>query len=627
MLSWRPGAANDGALGIPMLTMSVMKGHPPPLGPAPPPGLAFDAGTDPAPLMAKVEELMAFAFQPIVSAHSGQCYGYEALPQGFERLGFSSLAALTGHAFDHGRLGQLETTLREKAVRDFARFAGKGERLFLGLDCRALASAEDAPRRTAEMLARHGLNPTAVCLCLAETQSDGGSGLIESGLEAWRRRSYLLALDRFGAGPAGLKRLYDHQPNLIKIDRAFTAGIQSDERKKLFVSTVVNLAHVLGITVIAGGIAAEEEFRTCKQIGCDLIEGSFVGTPATIATAFTRSYTVISETNRRERRERRSDQRLLREELTLLPALHVGDPMAKVYQAFRAHKEHGFLPIVDDRHQPIGIIREIDLRDVIYSRYGKDLLHNKALHRGLLDFLRPCPVCDINTEAERILEIFSQAVDPPGILLVDDFEYVGVLSAASLLRVINEKNLALARDQNPLTRLPGNSSINDHITAALETADSSWTFAYFDLDNFKPFNDRFGFRQGDRAILLFSELMRTQLGGTRSFLGHIGGDDFFASFRDIPAGEVRGRVEAALTAFRRDVESFYDPESRERGHIVGRGRDGALQQFPLLSCSAALVEIAAGERAVTVDDIGGTIATLKKTAKSAPDHIACQRLG
>ena len=609
--------------------MSVMEGHLPPPGLAASPGLAGLAaaplGAGPDPLTAKVEENIFFAFQPIVSAHSGQCYGYEAVTQGTERFGFPTLAALADYAFDQGRLDQLETSLREKAVRDFVRFAGKGERLFLGLDPRGLASPEDAPRHTAELLSRFGLNPTAVCLCLAESP-DGGDE-IGSGLEAWRRRSYLLALDRFGAGTAGLKMLYDQQPNLIRIDRTFTAGIHSDERKKLFVSTVVNLAHVLGITVIADGVSAEDEFRACKQIGCDLIQGGFVGGPATLAGAFTRSYSVISETNRRERRERRSDQRLLREELTLLPALHVGDPMAKVYQAFRSHKEHGFLPIVDDRHQPIGIIREIDLRDVIYSRYGKDLLHNKALHRGLLDFLRPCPTCDINTEAERILEIFSQAVDPPGILLVDDFEYVGVLSAASLLRVINEKNLALARDQNPLTRLPGNSSINDHITAALETAGSAWSFVYFDLDNFKPFNDRFGFRQGDRAILLFSELMRTALGGNRTFLGHIGGDDFFASFRDTPAEEVRARVEAALTAFRRDVESFYDPESRERGYIVGRGRDGVLQQFPLLSCSAALVDITAGERAVTVDDVGGAIATLKKAAKSAPDHIAAQRLG
>ena len=596
-----------------ILNLRVMESH------SPYPGRAPELLTD------AVRLDIHFTFQPIVSAFSGMCFGFEAVAHGYERLGFPTLAALADHAHDGGALDDLELTLREQALRDFVRFADKGERLFLGLDRRSLLGAGDLARRTTELLGRFGLNPPLLCLCLAETQA--GGRVAGAPLDAYRRQSYLLALDRFGAGAAGLRALYEEQPNIVRIDRGFMAGIVSDERKKLFLSTVVNLARVLGVTVIADGVNTEAEFRTCKQIGCDLVQGDFVSPPATVAAAFTRSYAVVAETNRRERRERRSDQRLLREELALLPALHVRDPMAKVFQAFRSQKEHGFLPICDDRHQPVGIIREIDLKDVIYSRYGKDLLHNKALHRGLLDFMHPCPVCDINTEAEKILEIFSQAANPTGILLTDDFEYVGVLTAASLLRVINEKNLALARDQNPLTRLPGNSSINDHLTAALETAGSSWVFAYFDLDNFKPFNDRFGFRQGDRAILLFSELMRTTLGGSQTFLGHIGGDDFFASFRDLAAEQVRPRIETALAEFRRDVESFYDPESRERGSIVGRTREGELREFPLLSCSAALVEIPAGERVVTVDDIGQTIATLKKAAKAAPDHIAVQRLG
>ena len=604
-----------------MTTGRAMEGH------APPPGLPSQVpGGGSGRLLAAAGEHLFFVFQPIVSAQSGQCYGYEALPRGVERLGLPNLGKLADRAFEAGELDELELMLRERAVRDFTRFAGRGERLLLTIDSRTMSSAENMPRRTAKLATLAGLRPTSLCLCLAEPQNGAGILIATAELEAYRRQSFLIALDRFGAGAAGLRILYEQQPNLLKIDRTFTAGIPTDERKKLFLAAVVNLARTLGITVIADGVTNEAEFRTVRQIGCDMIAGAFAGIAAPAGSIVQHSCPAVVETNRRERRERSGDQQLLREELTLMPALHVGDPMTQVYQAFRAQKEHGFLPIVDDRRQPIGIIREVDLRDVIYSRYGKDLLHNKALHRGLLDFLRPCPICDINTEAEKILETFSQAVEPAGVLLVDDFEYVGVLSATSLLRVINEKNLALARDQNPLTRLPGNSSITDHITIALERVQENRIFAYFDLDNFKPFNDHFGFRQGDRAILLFSELMRTTLGGTRTFLGHIGGDDFFAGFRDMSASEVRPLVEALLITFRRDVESFYDAEARERGGIVARGRDGTLQQFPLLSCSVALVEIPAGEQAVTVDDIGGAIAGLKKAAKSAPNHIALHHL-
>ncbi len=589
------------------------------------------AGVGADPLLEAIRREVYFVYQPIVSAYSGLCFGYEATPQGQDRLGFPTFAALFEHARQSGGLSSLTLLLREKAARDFGRFSVRGERLLLNLDRTLLVSADDTPRRTAEICTGAGLSPTAVCFAVSETMLSPQDGLdrrvIGSVLDSYRQQTYLLVLDGFGAGTAGLKAIYEYQPNIVRIDRYFTDGIGGDERKKLFVATVVNLSHVLGILVIADGVASEADFSACKQIGCDLVQGQFVGAPTGIATVFNRSYTVIADTNRRERRERRSDRKLLREELSMVPPLFVGDAMSKVFQAFRSQKEHDFLPIVDDRHQPVGIIREFDLKDVIYSRYGKDLLHNKALHRGLLDFLRPCPACDINTDAEKILETFSQAANPPGILLVDEFKYVGVLSAASLLRVINEKNLALARDQNPLTRLPGNSSITDHLTVALDITASSWVFAYFDLDNFKPFNDRYGFRQGDRAILLFSDLMRSTLGTNQTFLGHIGGDDFFASFRDISATVATSRVEALLASFRRDVESFYDVDSRERGYIVGRSRDGTTQHFPLLTCSAALVEIPDGVRAVTVDDLGDAIAILKKTAKQAPHHIAMKRLG
>ncbi|MEI8394677.1 MAG: GGDEF domain-containing protein [Rhodospirillaceae bacterium] len=587
---------------------------------APPIGSAID------PLIEDASEDIFLTFQPIVSAVSGQCYGYQAMAHCHDRLEFPDLGSLYEEARQRGVLFQLDLMLRELAVREFVRFARKGERLFLNVDRRVLQSPDHTPGDTSELLGRFGLNPTVLCLELPEPLLQPGSGVLRTVLDTYRRRSYPLVLDKFGSGGAALMALHEQQFAMVRLDRALTGGIVADERKRMFGAALVGLARVMGITVIADGVSTENEFLACKQIGCDLVQGDFIRTPATGAEVFTGFYSVVGEANRRERRERSSDRRLLHDEMTLMPTLNVGDPMARIFQVFRSEKSHAFLPVLDDRRRPIGIIREIDLRDVIYSRFGKELLHNKALHRGPIDFLHPCPVCDISTEAEKILEVFSRAANPPGIILVDDFEYVGVLTAASLLRVINEKNLVQARDQNPLTRLPGNSSINDHIAAAFDDTAASWSFVYFDLDNFKPFNDRFGFRQGDRAILLFSELMRRSFSGSGVFIGHIGGDDFFASFRDVSAEQTGARVVALLESFRHDAESLYDAESREHGYIVARGRDGSTQQFPLLSCSAAVLVLSAGQRSATIDDLSGTIADLKKAAKSSPDHLTLQQL-
>ncbi len=587
----------------------------------------FPARSAPDPLIEEAEMELFFTFQPIVSVFSGQCHGYQAVARGHDRLEFPDLDGLYEEARLTGVLNQLDLMLREKAIRDFVRFARKGERLFLGIDRRVLALPDHAPQRTTELLLRFGLHPTSLCLELAEPQLETGPGAVRTALDTYRRLSYRLVLDRFGSHGAAVMALYDQQISVMRLDPDLIRSMAADERKRLFAATIVNLAHVMGITVIADGVSNEGEFLACKQISCDLVQGDFISPPVAAAGTVRSSYAMVAEANRRDRRERHGDQRLLREELTLMPTVDAKDQMSAVFQVFRSEKEHAFLPVLDDRRRPIGIIREIDLRDVIYSRFGKDLLHNKALHRGPIDFLRPCPVCDINSEAERILEIFSRAANPPGIILVDDFEYVGVLTAASLLRVINEKNLALARDQNPLTRLPGNSSINDHIAAAFDDEAVDYTLVYFDLDNFKPFNDRFGFRQGDRAILLFSELMRSSLNGAGIFLGHIGGDDFFASFRATPADQVQARIAALLETFRRDAESLYDEEARQLGYITGRGRDGTSQNFPLLSCSAALVSLSAGPRPVAIDEVGAIIAHLKKAAKLSPQHLAAQTLG
>ena len=97
-------------------------------------------------------------------------------------------------------------------------------------------------------------------------------------------------------------------------------------------------------------------------------------------------------------------------------------------------------------------------------------------------------------------------------------------SASSLLKIINEKLLKTAQDQNPLTSLPGNRSIRDYVQDVMRDGSDARYFCYFDFDNFKPFNDHYGFQKGDLAIALFASLLRHHFVGEDKFLGHVGGD-------------------------------------------------------------------------------------------------------
>src|SRR5262249_17509694 len=192
---------------------------------------------------------------------------------------------------------------------------------------------------------------------------------------------------------------------------------------------------------------------------------------------------------------------------------------------------------------PRGIIHERDLKEYIYTPFGRDLLHNKAFMRSLSSFVTSCPVADVNSDPGEILKIFATSRDSDGIIVTENMHYVGVLSAAALLKVINEKRVQQAQDQNPLTELPGNLSISDHVTVTALDSALMRHFCYFDFDNFKPFNDQYGFQHGDRAISLFAALLRRHLSGPDVFLGHVGGDDFFAGC----AGRPRAGLEPLLT--------------------------------------------------------------------------------
>ncbi|MCR6631865.1 MAG: GGDEF domain-containing protein [Magnetospirillum sp.] len=294
--------------------------------------------------------------------------------------------------------------------------------------------------------------------------------------------------------------------------------------------------------------------------------------------------------------------------------------MAKVFDRMGREMGRTIIPVVDKHGQPLGILHERTLKNIAYTAYGRDLVVNKALGRSLRDFMLHCPIAEISTSLDQILAIFSTNDDTEGVIVTEQLCYVGFLSARSIIRAIHEKTLATAREANPLTKLPGNEVINEYLVERLAAGEGS-TLAYVDFDNFKPFNDTYGFRQGDRAILLFAELVR-RVAGPGWFIGHIGGDDFFIGFQGKSLEDAVGLVTSLIAKFASDARSFYDPDARERGHIVAQDREGKLKEFPLLSASAVLLAIPQGRKAFTADDISAAIAARKKEAKASPSKIA-----
>ncbi len=584
-----------------------------------------------------------YAFQPIVSIYSGVCLGHEALLRGWSDAGFQSIKCLFDTAYEEKTLFQVETALREKAVAKFVRIPFHQRlKLFFNVDNRLLLMPDYSSTGTAKMLERYGLYPDTVVLELSE-QHDLSSNpeVTNASLLSYKRQTYKIALDDFGTGYSGLQLLFNTSPDFIKIDRFFIADMHADAKKRLFVGKVLSLAHTLGITVIAEGVETDNEYYSCKDIGCDYIQGFLVQKPTVRVEELVEKHGNIGQLSSRERRDKSLDHALLHQEMAYLQPIrlhpagngHLTD-MATVFDNFRTYKTCSFFPVINGNDAPIGLIRERELKGYVYSKYGKDLLLNRAAGPTLLDFVVRCPIADVNSKIENVLELFAFDEAAEGVIMTENGHYAGFLSARSLLRVINEKNIAIARDQNPLTRLPGNALITEFLERSLEARSSSFIFCYFDLDHFKAFNDVYGFRRGDRAILLLADILKEAAAARESFIGHIGGDDFFAGC-ELAGAEPHGSglrqavgwIQGIVDKFSRDAASLYDAEHRSQGFIISTDREGKEQRFPLLSASAAVLHIPPNGPACSPEQAGAIIAGLKKQAKGSRDMVAVATLG
>ena len=290
---------------------------------------------------------------------------------------------------------------------------------------------------------------------------------------------------------------------------------------------------------------------------------------------------------------------------------------------FKKHKDREIVPILNNKDEPLGVFYEKQIKEYIYSPFGISLLNNSTSTKSKLkNFIEPCSHIDINSDINTIIELFSNNPVSAGIIITENSQYYGFLSARSIISIMNEESLIVARDQNPLTKLPGNRMIQKYI-ADIEQSENAYTLCYFDLDNFKAFNDVYGFRNGDRVIHLFADTIRKNL-PSGFFKAHIGGDDFFvASKIDNDFRKSLEYIEQVVSIFTNNVQSFYSDEDREKGYIVAKNREGVTRNFPLLTVSASVVITPANRVTNNLSDVLNEVLSLqKKVAKAEAEHIA-----
>ncbi|MEO0975558.1 MAG: GGDEF domain-containing protein, partial [Pseudomonadota bacterium] len=161
--------------------------------------------------------------------------------------------------------------------------------------------------------------------------------------------------------------------------------------------------------------------------------------------------------------------------------------------------------------------------------------------------------------------------------------YRGMARMIDLLEAMTNQRIEVARYSNPLTALPGNVPIYDCINGLIRRQ-QSFVLVQFDVDNFKPFNDFYGYSKGDEALIHLGQIIKRAASPRIDFVGHLGGDDFIVVFR---SPDWQKRVRDVFADFEDHLRHLYQSEHLRDGGIVTKDRYGVERRFPLLSISAA----------------------------------------
>ena len=560
-----------------------------------------------------------YAYQPIIHTSTLRVHGFEALAR-LPADSDAGICKLLDDAFAAGVLREVEKSLLATAITKFAGFEGAGAaKLFCNLDHRSFDGRIPSPDTIDALLNACGLPLDNLCLEISERAPIQSAPNLLSLVALLRSRNISIAIDDFGIGASGLHMLLTVEPNYVKIDQNFINGLAASPRKQAIVAKLCSLAHSLCFTTIAEGVESESDFRAARDLGCDFAQGYHIARPTLMLNELAMSYgrTITVEANDCVPAD-------LISRLTPITPLYIDDSVRTAKDAFAASPGLRMIPVIDRAEEVQGAIYELDLRAYLSTEFGIALLANRGLQTTIASFVKPCPIADALSGSNVIIDRYVDAENSHGLILSVRNRYVGYLSNHAVLRMAAVHHISQAKDQNPLSGLPGNKAIGTHIDAILNHSGPR-SMAHFDFNNFKVFNDNYGFNAGDQALLMFAGLLHRQQAGKNTFVGHIGGDDFFISIEGCE-DSAEAMIIALCAAFAAIAKSLYSPADRARGGIEAADRFGIPHFFPLLSVSASILHLPQHRGHLEAKMVHLQLAAGKTTAKRAPSGIAIMRL-
>jgi diguanylate cyclase (GGDEF)-like protein len=570
------------------------------------------------------EGLLYPVFQPILDFRVRAILGYESLIRGPVDSSLHRPDQLFSAAARNELTMDLEHACREASLRAFAAQRLPG-RLFLNVTPSCLLDDRLMNGHTRDLLNELGITPNRIVIELTENQQITDMPGILDALLHYRGRGFQFAIDDLGEGFSNLRMWSELRPEFVKIDKHFVNGIADDRIKFHFARAMQDLAEICNALLIGEGVERSEDFVCLRDMGIACGQGYFIARPESYPIRQLSGQTLTA---------------LDQQSLSLSPmtggpgklptARNLARPIepvpmnasnATVIARFDADTDLDVLPVVQG-NQPVGMINRHSMIDRFARPFRKELFGRKSC--DLFMDHAPLVVDQFATiqELAMMLSLAPKHYLFDGFIVTAQGKYLGVGSSHDLMAMITEMQISAARYANPLTQLPGNVPINEHVDRMLET-DSTFIAAYIDIDNFKPYNDAFGYRRGDDVIQILARLICEACDQQKDFVGHIGGDDFFIVFR---SQDWELRCWQIISAFSQAMGNMLGIEERLRGGYMAENRRGdlTLQTLPTLSIGA--VKVGPGE-CESHREVASAASAAKKQAKKKARDPASESLG
>ncbi len=248
------------------------------------------------------------------------------------------------------------------------------------------------------------------------------------------------------------------------------------------------------------------------------------------------------------------------------------------------------------------IIHEDTLTNEVSSIYSK-------IKENDDNNITPIIVVSSNIDRQHRVEVLKTGIEHYIKKPIDEeYFYYTIINLLDLLDI--------NRRVSPLTGLPGNVQIQAEMKKRLLN-DEEFSMMYFDLDNFKSYNDLYGFFKGDEIIKFTAKVISRHIHSREcdsSFVGHIGGDDFVAIVSTTDCEIICQNI---IAEFDKNIVNYYLEEDALRGYIEVENRKGILEQFPIVSITIGVVNVTKG-RFNNILEIGEMGAGVKHLAKTIP---------